>query len=136
MTTPAKKSCGEHLDNLLDAELKAILEASDEDILAEATETHTDITTLRTNIIVAVTEGGKRRLDEAKKIVESSVSNNGMVIEWPLTKKRELIEQLRNNKSGLTLAARHGEDETENDLNSLIEDLIDIGAIDDEGNVL
>lgn len=136
MIAPAKKTNEELLDNLLNAELKAILEADDEDILEEAQEINTDIAALRSSVVDAVTEAGKRRLKEAKEIVEGNTSRGAKVIDWPFAKKRELIERIRTETEGLTQAARMGEDETENDLDSLLEDLIDIGIIDEEGNPL
>ena len=59
-------------------------------------------------------------------------------MQWPVERKRALIQRFAKNDSALkqklTLAARKGED-TEADMDSFIDDLIDLGIIDDEGNV-
>lgn len=136
MMPPAKKTAEELLDNLIGAELEALLEADDKDILSEAVDLNIDIASLRSGVVTAVTVAGKRRLAAAKEVVESGPAITGKIIEWPLAKKRELIERVRSETNGLTQAARQGEDETENDLDSLLEDLIEIGVIDDEGNPL
>ncbi len=140
MNTPRKLTNAERLDLLLDAEIDDLINASDEDILKEAAEIHSDVPTvaakLRSLIDSAVTEAGKRRLANARSIINAEHGKASNVLSFPLEGKRTLIASLRQNANIKTLAARKGESETENDLNSLLEDLIDIGVIDEEGNLL
>lgn len=138
MTSPAKKSEEQLLDGLLDAELEALLAADDEAILAEAAEIHQDpvaaANKLRGILAVAITEAGKCRLAEARATLDAQNGAGGKVLAWPVQNKRDLVARLRQEVKGLTMAARQGQDETERDLDCVIEDLIDIGVIDDEGN--
>lgn len=138
MTSPAKKSDAELLDALLDAELAALLDADDEAILAEAAEIHADPSAVardfRAMVNAAVTEAGKRRLGEARAALDRQDGTRGNVLAWPLQHKRDLVARLRHEVKGLTMAARQGQDETERELNCVLEDLIDVGVIDNEGN--
>ena len=58
---------------------------------------------------------------------------------WPVSRKRALIQSFAQKdneleqKLGVTLATREGKD-TDADVDSLIEDMIHLGLIDDEGN--
>ena len=55
----------------------------------------------------------------------------------PLNRKKALVAQLAHSAGALperlTIAARN-EDNSEADLDSLLEDLLELGVIDDEGN--
>jgi hypothetical protein len=138
MTTKSNADSAAQLDALIDADLRALLEQSDESVLAEAAELYGDAAKaaadIRMKIQAAVTEAGRRRLAEARKVIEAERPVGGNVLQWPLDRKRDLLSRLRRANTGLTMAARQGEDETENDLDSLIEDLVDLGVIDEEGN--
>lgn len=140
MNIPKKKSETELLDTLLEAEIDALLTASDDAILSEASDIHADPTAaasrLRSLVDGAVTAAGKRRLAEARTALDAAPKSPSNVLQLPLVDKRKLIDRLRENTKGLTMAARQGERESERDLDSLLEDLIDIGAIDEEGNLL
>lgn len=138
MTRPVRKTDKELLDALLDAELEALLEANDDAILAEAAELHPDpaavIARLRGIMTTAATQAGKARLAKARATLDQQDGSRGKVLTWPVLQKRNLVARLRQEVKGLTMAARQGQEETESDLDSVIEDLIDIGVIDDEGN--
>jgi hypothetical protein len=138
MTGPAKKSDEDLLDCLLDAELEALLAADDEVILTEAAEYHQDRSgaadKLRSIVAAAVTVAGKRRLAAARSALDAESGIRGKVLSWPLQSKRDAVARLRKEVNGLTMAARQGQDESEAELDCIIEDLIDLGVIDDEGN--
>ena len=61
-----------------------------------------------------------------------------LVFELPTERKRELVERFVSSdnqlREKLTMAARNQEN-LEDDIDSFLEDLIELGVIDDEGNV-
>lgn len=138
MTTKPSADPVAQLNALIDADLQALLMLSDESVMAEAEETCGNAAKVaadvRVKVQAAVAEAGRRRLAEARKAIDADRSAGGNVLQWPLQRKRELLARVRQGTTALTLAARQGEDETENDLDSLIEDLVDLGIIDEEGN--
>lgn len=138
MTTKPSADPVVQLNALIDADLQALLMLSDESVMAEAAETFGNAAKVaadvRLKVQAAVAEAGRRRLSEARKAIDADRSAGGNVLQWPLQRKRELLARVRQGSTALTLAARQGEDETENDLDSLIEDLVDLGIIDEEGN--
>jgi hypothetical protein len=138
MTTKPKADPVAQLGLLVDADLRALLEQSEESTLAEAAELYGDAikaaSDVRAKVQAAVLEAGRRRLAEARKAIDSERPAGGKVLHWPVDRKRDLLARLRRADTGLTMAARQGENESENDLDSLIEDFVDLGVIDDEGN--
>ena len=129
----------ERLCNALADDLDAL---SDEELLAEIKEAGEDVDAIATRtgalIADAIANSGRRKLAAARAGYEThKAGHRGNILQWPVERKRALIQQFARNdnalKQKLTLAARKGED-TEADVDSFIEDLIDLGVIDDEGN--
>lgn len=137
MTTKPKADPVAQLGMLVDADLRSLLEQSEESTIVEATELYGDAAKaaahVRARVQAAVAEAGRQRLVNARKAIDAERPAGGKVLQWPLDRKRDLLARLRRADAGLTMAARQGEDETENDLDSLIEDLVDLGIIDEEG---
>ena len=137
MTNTAKRLDNELLDSLIDAQLEDLLAADDEAILVEAAEIHANPSDaakkLRDLAMAAIIEAGKRRLMVARATLDAQEGMRGKVLTWPLQHKRDLVSRLRQEIQGLTLAARQGQDETETEVDCVIEDLIDIGVIDEDG---
>lgn len=116
---------------------------TDEELLAESTENGDDVEAIAERvgelISDAIAEVGGRKLAAARAGYEArTLRPSAKVLQWSLEKKRELMFRFAESdhavKKKLTLAARNGE-ETEADVDSFIEDLLELGAIDDEGNV-
>ena len=87
----------------------------------------------------AIADAGRRKLAAARAGYEARRAiSQCNVMQWPQERKRALIQQFAQKdntlKQKLTLAARNGKD-TEADVNSFIEDLIELGMIDEEGNM-
>lgn len=129
----------ERLSNALANDIDAM---SDEELLAELEEAGEDASTVadrtRTLIADAVTKASRRKLAAARSGYEASqTSHQSNILQWSMQRKRGLIQHFVQNNNEFeqkwTLAAREGKD-TEADMNSFIEDLIDLGVIDDEGN--
>lgn len=132
----------EKLERLCNALADDIDAMTDEELLAELEEAGEDADAIaaRTGALIAdaIADTGHRKLTAARAGYEAhKAGRQGYVLQWPMERKRALIQQFAQNdnalKQKLTLAARKGED-TEADLDSFIEDLIDLGVIDDEGN--
>lgn len=130
----------ERLCNRLADDIDAI---SDEELLAELKEAGEDADAIatRTGALVAdaIANSGHRKLAVARagyEVQKADLQSN--ILKWPMERKRALIQKFAENdealKEKLTLAARKGED-AEADVDSFIEDLIDLGVIDDQGNV-
>ena len=130
----------EQLCNALADDIDAM---TDEELLAELEEGGEDPDAIgaRTGALItdAIADAGRRNLVAARAGYEAQkAARQGNVLQWPVERKRALIQRFAQNdnalKRKLTLAARKGED-TEADVDSFIEDLIDLGVIDNEGNV-
>lgn len=130
----------ERLCNTLADDIDAM---SDEELLAELKEAGEDADAIatRTGALVAdaIVNSGRRKLAAARAGYKAQkAGQSGNILQWPVERKRALIQRFAENDSALkqklTLAARKGED-TEADMDSFIDDLIDLGIIDGEGNV-
>ncbi len=118
------------LDRLSDNELSEEI-AADDDV--EKT-----VARMRNLIESAIAESGRRRLARARQAYDAiGEKQRSKVIQLPLNRKRALIAHFAHSAEALperlTLAARN-EDNSETDLDSLLEDLLELGVIDEEGN--
>ncbi len=143
--TMRKLKESEQLDRLADTLVQDILELSNEEVIAEAKEQFGDqageIGRLRSVINSALLRASKTKLSEARASVAVHKKQNltGNVIALSMAQKRTLIESFTaldpELQQKLTLAARKGEGiQSENDIEGMFEDLIELGLIDEEGN--
>ena len=93
---------------------------------------------MRNLVESAIAEGGRRRLARARQAYDAiEGKQRSKVIQLPLNRKKALIADFARSAEALperlTLAARN-EDNSEADLDSLLEDLLELGVIDEEGN--
>ena len=118
---------------LTDAELLAEVEAEGLDPAVEAAQ-------VRAKITAATIRSGQARLAEAKAAVSQARVATATNIRPLRIQNRELVlGRFANDdaklKSRLTMAARHGGDGmTDGEKDSVLNDLRELGAIDDEGN--
>lgn len=131
------------LERLADALARDVDQLTDEELLQEAKEDYDDpdkaIFATKNIIQQAISAHGKRRLAAARRAYEAQSAKVGAkVFEFSTERKRELIERFASNDNKLrerfTMAARNQES-LEGDIDSFLEDLIELGVIDDEGNV-
>lgn len=128
------------LDLLTDALAKDVDELGDEELEAEISEEfgspETLAESLRALIESTFATHGKRRLVNARAALDArKFRRSAKVVDLSYADKKALYERLRENAStNLTLAARNEED-SEADLDGILEDLRDLGVIDDEGNI-
>lgn len=143
--TKRRLTASEQLDRLADTLVQDILELSDEEVIAEAKERfgapEQEIDRLRGVIDGALLRASKTKLAEAKTSLvtyKKNIRSNNVVM-LSMAQKRTLIERFTAQdaelQQKLTLAARKGEDiQTENDIEGMFEDLIELGIIGEEGN--
>ena len=134
-----KNEATQKLERLCNALADDVEGMSDEDLVAEMEELGEDADAIasRTAALIAeaIAKVGQRKLEAARAGYEAyqQSARPGNVLQWPTESKRDLIRRIAQNDPTLTFAARKEED-TEVDLDSAIEDLIELGVIDNEGN--
>ena len=138
--TDRKKQEDGPLDRLTDALVDDILGASDAEILAEAAELGDDPTQIasdmRTRLETAILHAGKARMLAARKALVSDRQRVGTVTPSNAAEARRRYDKLvasdASLASKLTLAARKGEGQSQRDIESMIEDMAELGAFDDD----
>lgn len=137
-----QKEASEKLERLCNALADDIEAMSDEELQAELKEAGEDADAIANGmkalIADAITDAGRRKLADARTgYATHQAVHQSNIRQWPRERKRSLIQHFMQNDSRLeerfTLAAREGGN-TEADMDSFIEDLIDLGIIDGEGN--
>lgn len=118
-----------------------ILNLSDEEILKEAQDEFDDVASEISNTRIAINsailKSNKSRLSAAKEQLEQKrkATNQNNILTLTLNDKRALIHQAKESVHSLTLAARNEEEMSESDINGVLQDLIDLGVIDEDGNI-
>lgn len=143
--TNKKLTSLEQLERLTDSLVNDIIELSDEEVLEEAKELFDDpsleIERLKNIISNAVLKSAKTKLADAKNKVNQhkQQSTKSNVIPITIAQKRTAIQNFLTKdpelQQKLTLAARKGEGiQTENDIDGMFEDMLELGLIDENGN--
>lgn len=132
------------LSHFADAIVDGLMSLSDEELLGEVREDGADPEALakeiRTKIEARIAISAKARLTRAREEINSAraarVSSG--VVSLPLARKQQILGQFAANdgqlRERLTMAARRGEGASEREVDDILRDLLDLGAIDDEGN--
>jgi hypothetical protein len=135
------KEVRQKLDRLTDALIRDVDALSDEEVTAEvAADGDVEKAANRVKNLVesAISASGRRRLTKARQAYEAATAKvRPKVIQLPLNRKKALIAQFADASAfpeKLTLAARNA-DNTEADIDGLLQDLLELGVIDDEGNL-
>ena len=139
MTGDSKKQ-RDALDRLADALVDDVIKTADEDILGEIIEEYGDPDRLaddmRTMFENTVLETGKAKLAAAKRAVKEAGGKGATVVSIDESKARrrynEMVAADRELSDKLTVAARKGEGQSEQDIKNIIGDLAELGAFDDE----
>jgi len=140
-----KKLTGlEQIARLTDSLVTDIIELSDEEILDDANEQFdnptAEVDRLKSVINNALLQSAKTKLTNAKNSVNAykreAVKSN--VIHLSTAEKHTIIQNYTTRdpelQQKLTLAARKGEGiQTENDIEGMFEDMVELGLIDEEG---
>jgi len=139
--TNKKHDPREELLRLADSLVEDILNTDDETILAEAIEDNVNIDKVVERnfqlIENAIVQGGKERMAIAKKGVQrSKLKPLGKIKLFPTERKHEIIRQVSRQRSGqFTMAARKEDELTEGDIDSMLEVMLELGIITDEGEL-
>lgn len=130
----------EQLIELLSENLDTL---SEEELLAECAEDFGSVDVMVKMFDAAVTkataQAKRARLEAARQgyrnaVEQSQQTHGNNVLQLPLKEKRNLLDRLATMVPGqLTLAARNDND-SESDIDAMLRDLIELGAIDEEGN--
>lgn len=118
-----------------------ILELSDEELMKEAQEEYDDIASeiskTRNIINSAVMQSRKSRLTTAKEQLEikKNVTNKNNISTLNINDKRALINRAKESVDSLTLAARNEDEMSETDIDGVLQDLIELEVIDENGNI-
>lgn len=142
--TNKKLTSLEQLDRLADSLVFEIIELSDKEILDDAKEQFdspiAEVDRLKNIINNALLQSAKTKLTNAKNSVNAykseTIKNN--VIHLSTADKHTIIKNYTTRdpdlQQKLTLAARKGEGiQTENDIDGMFEDMVELGLIDEDG---
>lgn len=130
------------LNRLLDELTEDLMNLSDAELLAELADdglsVDAEAAAARDAIAGGVARAGQLRLAAARAAV--SRDRKARVVRTPLRPDRRdavlarFVSADPKLKSRLTMAARKGEGATEREMDAILNDLRELGAIDDEGN--
>ena len=129
-------------DNLLRILGENLEHMSDDELLAEAVDDFGSVDAMVSAfdgiVSKAAAEARRNRLTAARSgyqaTREQQQTAEGRVFQFSSTHKRAVIARANDMRHGqITMAARNEQD-SEADLDKIIQDLIDLGAIDQEGN--
>jgi len=128
----------EKLFALLEEEALAGLtatEADQQDYLAMLGQSKEELVTeVKADVQAAIESGGKKRLAASKAALTGNTLPDN-VIEWPKDRKLELFAKV-DGIAQLTMAARNRKVYTDDEIDQQLEDLMDLGVIDEEGNII
>jgi hypothetical protein len=132
----------EALLRLADAMAEDAMTASDADIAAEAREDGEDLHAVAAKMLAlfdrAESEAGKSRMAAARRELDAQRRSAPRVLRLdPATARARLqraLEQSPETAKKLTLAARKGEDISDEDVLAMLEDLEELGIIPPEGD--
>ncbi len=132
--------------SFVDRRLEEIDALSDEELLAEAREAGEDpegvASELRSLIADLIKEQAQERLKSARTSLDARrmASSGGTADILSFEKKQAILEGFAENdgrlRERLTMAARKGEGASEREVDSILQDLRDLGAIDENGDPL
>lgn len=130
----------EALLRLADAMAEDALSASDADIAAEAREDGEELHTVTAKMLAlfdrAESEAGKSRMAAARRALEAQRTTAPRVFRLDPARARarlqRALEQSPDTAKKLTLAARKGEDLSDEDVLGMLEDLEELGIIPPE----
>lgn len=127
-----------------DALVDDLMALSDEELLREVRKDGTDpdalAKELREKIEARITTDNRVRLARAREELNAARTARASsgVVSLPLARKQQILGQFAANdgqlRQRLTMAARKGEGASEREVDDILRDLLDLGAIDDEGN--
>lgn len=140
--TDHERNASEKMSRLAEVLASDAMAATDDEVHAEMREEHGSVETgaarVRSVIGMAVARSGRRKFEAARMGIEKARRvGSPTVSPLSLADKRRIVERYAANDGAfgrkLTLAARNGQEMSEVELDSFLEDLRDLGAIDEGG---
>jgi len=131
------------LNKLADELVADIMSMSDAELLAEVEaeglNAEDEASRVRAVNSVATGQAAKARLKAARAEIDRAAGSNlGQVHRLPLKDRAAVLVRFANDdaklKSRLTMAARNGEGITENEMDDILANLRELGAIDEDGS--
>ncbi len=128
-----------HIANLI---VEDILDATDQEIMQEAISEYgknvdKEVEKMKKLIEKSINRYKKDQLIEARrKYEEESNKSKNKVVSLTFERKKQILDEAYKMDNGLTLAARKGNATSEKDVDSMIDDLIELGVLDKDGNLL
>lgn len=131
------------IDRLADELVADIMSMSDAELLAEVEaeglDAEDEANRVRGLISAATGQAAKARLKAARAEIDRAAGSTwGQVHRLPLRDRAAVLARFANDdaklKSRLTMAARNGEGITENEMDDILANLRELGAIDEDGN--
>ncbi|WP_143559687.1 hypothetical protein [Sphingomonas dokdonensis] len=131
------------LHRLADELVADIMSMSDAEVLAEVEaeglNAEDEASRVRALISAATGQAAKGRLKAARAAIDLAAGSTwGQVHQLPLRDRAAVLARFANDdaklKSRLTMAARNGEGITENEMDDILANLRELGAIDEDGN--
>ena len=131
------------IGHLADELVADIMAMSDAELLAEVEaeglNAEDEADRIRAIISTATARSGKSRLQAARAEIDRATgAGRGQVHQLPLRDRAAVLARFANDdtklKSRLTMAARNGDGITENEMDDILADLRELGAIDEDGN--
>lgn len=117
-----------------------VMDTNDEEIIAELRDRGVDPEAAASRVASvlqrAVLDSGKERMAAARESLQEQTSTEECREPIDISKARSLLEKAAISDASLeqrlTLAARNGDSLPDSDLQSLVEDLLDLGILVDE----
>jgi hypothetical protein len=135
------KDARQKLDRLVDALIRDVDALSDKELAEEVAvdgDVEKAVNHVKDLVESAIAESGRRRLTRARRAYDSvTAKDRPRFMQLPLSRKRALVVKFADSSTfpeKLTLAARNA-DNTEADIDGLLQDLLELGVVDDEGNL-
>jgi hypothetical protein len=134
---------GSPIDRLADELVADIMSMSDAELLAEVEaeglSAEAEAGRIRGIVSGAITRAAKSRLKAARAEIDRAARiPRGQVHQLPIRDRAAVLVRFANDdaklKSRLTIAARNGEGITEKEMDDILADLRELGAIDEDGN--
>ncbi|HEY9100339.1 MAG TPA: hypothetical protein VIN38_15840 [Thiobacillus sp.] len=141
--TAKKRNPSEELERLADALVEDVLNATDQEIIEEAKEDYGNAKAgadaIRTLFQLAKTRVAKGRLEAARNgLAADRAKGMGNVLPFDISKSRKIVAKFAANDSELqgklTMAARMGEELSDQDVQGIIEDMIKLGILSEDGS--
>lgn len=142
--TEQNRQALEKLARLIDVMIDQDATLSDEEIREEAKAEFGSVDAAVSYVDdlfeAAIMKAGRQNRERAQAAIRAAkqAAVNGNLLAWPLTRKQKVLQAhaqaAAGQKTGLALAARNGGEMSEADLDAYLKNLIELGAIDDEGN--